>query len=299
MGFSRVVSGNGLWSSFSFHSGLSSRGGACGNVIQSVANSQPTSSFYMHNGRVGFLASCAVALVAFLRGALSPSGALAAVAVGTSIWAGGGGRWFAALMTFFVTSTLLGRVGRAAKEATKREFSKGDRRDALQVLANGGVAALAAAAAAAWGGSPALTAAFIGALATANGDTWATELGVLSRREPFSLVTLRRVSPGTSGAVSPLGLLATLLGALVVALPLASLRVLFIAGVAGTCGSLADSLLGATVQTRFRCPACDKLTEGARHHCGAVCTLAGGFIGNDAVNLLATAFGALVAYALT
>jgi uncharacterized protein (TIGR00297 family) len=255
----------------------------------------------MHNGGViaGFLASCAVAAFAFLRGALSPSGALAAVAVGTSIWAGGGGRWFAALMTFFVTSTLLGRVGRAAKEATKREFSKGDRRDALQVLANGGVAALAAGAAAAWGGSPALTAVFVGALATANGDTWATELGVLSRREPFSLVTLRRVPRGTSGAVSPLGLLATLLGALAVALPLGSLRLALVAGVAGTCGSLADSLLGATVQTRFRCPACDKLTEGARHHCGAVCAPAGGFIGNDAVNFLATAVGALVAYGLT
>jgi uncharacterized protein (TIGR00297 family) len=246
----------------------------------------------------GFLASALVAGLAWLRRSLSASGAAAAIAVGTAVWAGGGAAWFAVLMTFFVTSTALAPVGRAAKEATKREFSKGDRRDALQVLANGGVGA-AAAALFAWHGCPGFAALFVGALATANGDTWATELGVLSRREPISLVTLRRVPRGTSGAVSPLGLLATVSGAAAVAVPLLSPRWIAIAAVAGLVGSLADSLLGATLQTRFHCPSCDKLTEGARHHCGAVTTLVGGYIGNDAVNLFATCAGAAVALALT
>jgi uncharacterized protein (TIGR00297 family) len=246
----------------------------------------------------GFLASALVAGLAWLRRSLSPSGAAAAIAVGTAVWAGGGARWFAVLMTFFVTSTALGRVGRAAKETTKREFSKGDRRDALQVLANGGVAA-AAAALFAWRSWPGFAALFVGALATANGDTWATELGVLSRREPISLTTFRRVPRGTSGAVSPLGLVATLSGAAAVALPLASLRWIGVAAVAGFLGSLADSLLGATLQTRFHCPSCDKLTEGERHHCGALTTRVGGYVGNDAVNLFATCAGAAVALMLT
>src|SRR5258708_3495548 len=91
-----------------------------------------------YNGVVlpAVLASLVIAALAWWRGALSLSGAAAALLVGTAVWAGGGAAWFAALMIFFVTSTALGRVGRAAKEATKREFSKGDRRDALQVLAN-------------------------------------------------------------------------------------------------------------------------------------------------------------------
>src|SRR5205823_4126906 len=113
----------------------------------------------------GLGASSLVAALAFWRGALSPSGALAAIAVGTSVWAGGGPRWFAVLMIFFVTSTLLGRLGGAAKQATKREFSKGDRRDALQVLANGGVAAAAAALSWWCGAAPAFTMLFLGALA--------------------------------------------------------------------------------------------------------------------------------------
>ena len=72
------------------------------------------------------------------------------------------------------------------------------------MLVNGAVAAVAAALCRWWGGRPEFAALFIGALAVVNGDTWAIELGVLSRREPFSLVTLKRVSCGTSGAVSPL-----------------------------------------------------------------------------------------------
>jgi uncharacterized protein (TIGR00297 family) len=256
---------------------------------------------------VGIAASAVVAGLALLRGALSLSGALAALLVGSAIWAGGGGVWFAALMAFFVTSTLLGRVGRARKEATKREFSKGDRRDAWQVLANGGVAAAAALGAALhpWAGHDHLwSALFVGALATANGDTWATELGVLSRAEPISLVRFRRVPRGTSGAVSPLGLAATLAGAALIG-GVCAVGVgsgggawqIVVATIAGTAGSLGDSLLGATVQSRFHCPRCDKETEGSRHHCGALTTPSGGvgWFGNDAVNLAATLVGALVA----
>jgi uncharacterized protein (TIGR00297 family) len=250
---------------------------------------------------VGIAASCAVGGFALWRGALSPSGAVAALLVGSAVWAGGGAVWFGALMTFFVTSTLLGRVGRARKAATKREFSKGDRRDAWQVLANGGVAAAAGLGAALRPDLPLWTALFAGALATANGDTWATELGVLSRRDPISLLGFRRVPRGSSGAVSPLGLGATLAGAALIGTVCAlggggAVRVLGVT-LAGTVGSLADSLLGATVQSHFHCPRCDKETEGPRHHCGTAATPSGGlsWFGNDAVNFCATLVGATVA----
>jgi uncharacterized protein (TIGR00297 family) len=253
---------------------------------------------------VGFLVSSAIAALAFRRGALSSSGALAAAVVGAVIFIGGGGWWFGALGVFFVTSTLLGRVGAAYKARTKREFSKGDTRDAWQVLANGGVAAVAAllmlvAPDARW------LYAFVGALATANGETWATELGILSPGEPRSIVTLRRVPRGTSGAVSALGLAATVAGAFVVGLVAASaggrpLRVLWIAVVAGTVGALVDSLAGATVQETFYCRGCARECESARHHCGAAAERRRGVIGfgNDLVNFTATLAGAVVGAAL-
>jgi uncharacterized protein (TIGR00297 family) len=253
---------------------------------------------------IGFVVSSAIAALAFRRGALSSSGAFAATAVGAVIFVGGGGWWFATLGAFFVTSTLLGRVGAAYKARTKREFSKDDTRDAWQVLANGGVAATAAllmlvAPDARW------LYAFVGALATANGDTWATELGILSPDEPRSLVTLRRVPRGTSGAVSALGLAATIAGAFLVGLVASPasgrpLRVLWIALVAGTVGALVDSLCGATVQETFFCRGCARECESARHHCGADAERRRGVVGfgNDLVNFTATLAGAVAGAAL-
>ncbi|HEX9101815.1 MAG TPA: DUF92 domain-containing protein [Polyangia bacterium] len=253
---------------------------------------------------IGFVLSSAIAAIAYRRGALSSSGALAAAAVGAVIFVGGGPWWFGALGVFFVTSTLLGRVGAAFKARTKREFSKGDTRDAWQVLANGGVAAVAAllmlvAPDARW------LYAFVGALATANGDTWATELGILSPGEPRSIVSLRRVPRGSSGAVSALGLAATVAGAFAVGLAAASasgrpLRVLFVAVVAGTAGALVDSLAGATVQETFFCRGCARECESPRHHCGADAERLRGVVGfgNDLVNFTATLAGAVVGAAL-
>ena len=148
--------------------------------------------------------------------------------------------------------------------------------------------------------------AFVGALATANGDTWATELGILSPGEPRSIVTLRRVPRGTSGAVSALGLGATVAGALVIGAGgrvrrrAAAARRLVIAAVAGTVGALVDSLAGATVQETFYCRGCARECESPRHHCGAQAERRRGFIGfgNDLVNFTATLAGAIVAAAL-
>jgi uncharacterized protein (TIGR00297 family) len=252
---------------------------------------------------IGLLLSSAIAALAWRRRSLSSSGAVAATVVGAVIFAGGGAIWFGALAIFFATSTALGRVGAAQKERTKREFVKGDTRDAWQVLANGGVAAAAAlgmllAPDARW------LYAFAGALATANGDTWATELGILSRAEPRSIVTLRPVPRGTSGAVSALGLAATVAGALVVAgvaslAAAAPLRLILVATAAGTLGSLVDSLAGATVQETFYCAACARECEAPVHSCGAAAERVRGVVGfgNDAVNFVATLFGATFAAA--
>jgi uncharacterized protein (TIGR00297 family) len=251
---------------------------------------------------LGFVGSLAIGLFALRRGSLSRSGAAAAVVIGTVIYAGGGGSWFLALIAFFATSTLLGKVGTQKKARIKLDFEKGDTRDAWQAFSNGGVAALCAVGMLLWSHA-AWTGAFVGALATANGDTWATELGTLSRAEPWSLRSLRRVPRGTSGAVSPLGLLATAGGGLLIGIVVgfgaprltwASLSLSAIGLVAGVLGSLADSLLGASLQAAYRCEACATNTEGTLHHCGNRTVLIRGFawFDNDLVNLSATALGA-------
>ncbi len=174
----------------------------------------------------------------------------------------------------------------------------GGRRRPVQVLANGGPAALAALLAqvhAAFG------AAFVGAVAAAAADTWSTEIGARSAAAPVLVTTLRTVERGVSGGVTTLGSAAGGAGAATIAVTAA------LAGVAdwrdvpwlvaaGVAGGLLDSLLGATVQARWRC-SCGALLETRTHDCAGTPALASGsrWITNDTVNLLATLTGGVVA----
>jgi uncharacterized protein (TIGR00297 family) len=244
------------------------------------------------------LAAAAIAFAAWRAHALTRSGALAAFVVGTLTFAYGGLGGALVLLGFFCTSTLLSRVGRTRKRAIG-ELAKGGPRDAWQVLANGGVATIAIVV-----GGPLGVAAFAGAYAAANADTWGTEIGMLVQQPPYSILTGKPVGTGMSGGVTLVGTLAECAGALLIAaLATASWPSygLFAAiTLAGITGAFADSFLGATLQERRWCPACERECENDPHACGAATEHRRGisWIGNDAVNLTATASGALVALAL-
>jgi uncharacterized protein (TIGR00297 family) len=211
------------------------------------------------------LALCFNAIFAALarwRGSLSGSGAVAAFGVGSFTWIGLGKGVYAALCVFFLTSTLLGKLGAGRKGAIEAAYSKGQRRDAGQVFANGGISALCGALAllsdlssdpqTAQSVRVALVWAASAALASANADTWATELGVLSRGQPWHLTEFKRVPAGTSGAVSALGSIAALLGAAAIGVTSALLvgpserraELAVVVTLAGFAGALIDSLTG-------------------------------------------------------
>jgi uncharacterized protein (TIGR00297 family) len=243
----------------------------------------------------------AVSLLARLARALTDGGAAAAVLVGTAAFGVGGLIPAGALLTFFISSSLFSRLGRERKLPLAARFSKGDSRDAWQVLANGGVAALLSLTRGALLG-PAWLAAAVGALAAANADTWATELGVLARRQPRLIISGKPVERGTSGAVTALGLGASLAGAGLVGVVAgwlgAGTAVALAATAGGVGGALIDSLLGATLQAGYFCSACGQETERhPRHSCGTPTRQVRGLrgLGNDQVNLLSTAAGALLA----
>ncbi|MEX2178414.1 MAG: DUF92 domain-containing protein [Gemmatimonadaceae bacterium] len=252
---------------------------------------------------IGLALASGVAIIARRAGALSGSGALAAAAIG-SIAVGAGWSWGLLLIGYFVSSSALTRFRAGDKSArTDGRVEKGGRRDAAQVMANGGAFALAAVG---WWctADPVFQWLGAGALAASAADTWATEIGTLSRAAPRLVLSWRTVPAGTSGGVSVLGLLAALAGAAFVALlalALAWPRSAAMAAVAGgVAGMLLDSLIGATLQARHWCATCATDTEQRVHRCGQPTAHAGGirWLGNDAVNALSTVGGALIGAAV-
>jgi uncharacterized protein (TIGR00297 family) len=245
---------------------------------------------------IGAVLAGMVAIIAYRTRALSRGGAVVAFVIGAVVFGAGGWPGAAVLLAFFIPSSLLSRIGKARKRAIG-EGIEPDPRNGWQVLANGGVAALCALAGV--HESSRLAAAFAGAFAAASADTWGTEIGILARRAPVSLLTLRPVVPGRSGGVTPLGLAASIAGAFVVAsvAALLGLASLWSVAAGGLAGALLDSLLGASLQALRWCPRCACECETRRHHCGAITELRRGarWIENDAVNFAATLCGAAVA----
>ncbi|MCA1644090.1 MAG: DUF92 domain-containing protein [Chloroflexi bacterium] len=251
----------------------------------------------MRRWLVSALLGVTVALAAYWRRALTLDGAVGAALIGCIVFARGGWPCAGALLTFFGSSSLLSRLGERRKQARPMAQAKGPRRDLWQVLANGGVATLSLGWGPRRGGRG-----FVGALAAAAADTWATELGLLARHQPRLITTLRPVAAGTSGGITLEGLAASLGGALVVGSTWSGLgggrQGVPLALVAGLGGSLMDSLLGATFQARYRCPVCSILTEERVHRtCGRPTELVHGhaWMTNDTVNALATLCGACIA----
>lgn len=244
------------------------------------------------------IAACIVTAAHRSR-SLAWSGTIAAAVMGGLALAAGAG-WAALLLVYFVSSTALSRAGRAAKAArTSSVVAKGGARDGWQVLANGGVFALAAAGHV-WWPDARWGAAAAGALAASAADTWATEIGTWVGGAPRHVLTGRRLAAGMSGGVSLAGSLAMLAGAMAVGVFAAGVGVTSAwspVAAAGVAGAMVDSLAGATVQERRLCEGCGGITEQHRHTCGAATRRTHGIpgVGNDVVNTLATVAGAGVA----
>ncbi len=206
------------------------------------------------------------------------------------------------LVAFFLSSTLLSRIGKARKLANTAGIAeKGGERDAYQVLANGGVFAGFAMASIAFP-SPDWILPAIGALAASTSDTWATETGTLSATQPRQILTWKSVPAGTSGGITLHGTAAALLGAAYIA-AIATLAgfpesTAFAAITGGFAGALLDSLLGAGAQSRRWCAQCGIGTERRIHVCGAETTVIGGFswLDNDRVNAMSSVGGAIVGF---
>ncbi|KAJ0266425.1 hypothetical protein HA466_0004380 [Hirschfeldia incana] len=231
--------------------------------------------------------SSLIAFRSYKRKSLNLSGGVAGFLVMTIHFAAGF-RYGALLLVFFLTSSKLTKVGEDKKRRVDVEFKEGGQRNWIQVLCNGGIASVLVVIASTLTGwqdkcldskqseiVTALIGGVIGHYACCNGDTWSSELGVLSDAQPRLITTLKPVKKGTNGGVTKAGLLAAVAAGATVGVTflvfgmftvrcasdvaLKQLLVIPVSAVAGLCGSLIDSVLGATIQFSGFCSVRNKV----------------------------------------
>lgn len=185
--------------------------------------------------------------------------------------------WFLLLLSFYLLGSGFTRYKYARKQELRIAQARGGVRGYKNVYSNS-LVPLAMAVLYGVYGSDLFAFAFLGSVATATGDTLASEIGETARSQPRMITTLRSVEPGVDGGVTLLGEAASLSGSLftgvlAVATGMAGYGSLAAALLGGFLGTNFDSLLGATLQSR-------------------------GLLSNNGVNLFATLFGALVGAAV-
>jgi uncharacterized protein (TIGR00297 family) len=223
------------------------------------------------------VAGLTVVFAAWAWGARAITGAAAitGIIITLVLCAAAGPGALVAISVVFLLTHLSTRTGRRRKERLG-SMEKREGRGPIQLLANLGAAALCATPLlftnhAHW----LLLAATSAALAEAAGDTVSSELGQVFGRRPRLITTLRPVPPGRDGGITLAGSLLSV-GAILLtcwACEWANLLApdyYWTASAAAFAGTLADSLLGATMERPGR-------------------------LGNNSVNFTSSAFAAAVA----
>ncbi|MCC5926081.1 MAG: DUF92 domain-containing protein [Bacteroidetes bacterium] len=240
--------------------------------------------------RIGLLLAVIVSIIAaytaFLFNTLTIDGSRAAVVIGIITLGFGGLEPTVVVAAFFLSSNIVGPI--FGKPIGSNRIMA-ERRTGAQVWANSFWFVISIMLYFVTKADMFLVSAYA-AIAAANSDTWATEVGTRIKRGSTRLILgFQKVNRGTDGGVSVAGTLAAFFGAVFIAVislyfPKNFMLIAAVSVVsAGLLGSLTDSLLGAWFQAGGRRLPPLLGTEGNHE--------------NNTVNFIATGFGML--YGLT
>jgi uncharacterized protein (TIGR00297 family) len=235
---------------------------------------------------------------------LTPEGAVSTFVLAVIIFSLGQFKWTIPILTFFIFSSLISKVRKVVNPSADKFSLRKDKRDHIQVLANGGVPGMIILLNQLYS-SEQIYFAYVSALAAVSSDTWSTEIGTMFKTKTFNIINFQKIEQGLSGGVSFNGFFGAMIGSALVVISAVpwiqnlSVGVLVIF-ISGLLGSLFDSFLGATVQAKYRCFICGDKTEST-FHCNTQTTQTNGisWINNDTVNFSTSLFGAIVSVLLT
>lgn len=251
------------------------------------------------------LAAILLSYIAVSRKYLTIKGALLANIIGILILYLNGSVFFIILLLAFFIANLATRYKIHEKIEIKFVMRKKPIRSWENVLANGlpilllGILEYAM-------HSNSFVISYVAANASFLSDTVSTEIGVVSKKEPYLLTNFSRTQRGRSGAVSLLGTLAGILSAAIlssISFALmgkdlqSGLISVGIVVVSATIANFSDSLLGATIQAIYYCNDCNTYSEEETHVCGKKTRKISGIklINNHVVNFIANLIGVAIA----
>jgi uncharacterized protein (TIGR00297 family) len=213
---------------------------------------------------------------------LTPAGWVHAGVLGTLLWGSLGWPGWLAVVAYLALGSLVTRLGFRRKRSQGLAEGRGGRRGPENVWGSALVGTVLAMLATRASPStlPLLLTGFAASFAAKLADTFGSEIGKRWGRHTVLITSLRPVPPGTEGAISLEGTAASLLGSALMSLVMLALGFLrgwpllaLVTGV-GLVATLAESLLGATLQSRW------------------------GWLSNEVVNGLQTLLAALLAMGL-
>ena len=190
---------------------------------------------------------------------LTPAGWVHAGALGTILWGCLGWRGWVAVVAYLVLGSLVTRLGLREKQERGLAEARGGRRGPENVWGSAATgASLALLIGAGVEPRSLLLVGFSASFAAKLADTFGSEIGKRWGRRPVLITTLRSVPPGTEGAISLAGTLASAAGSVLMTLVmwqlqlLPSISVSLVVMLIGLLATLAESLIGALAQDRFR-----------------------------------------------
>ncbi|NTW61317.1 DUF92 domain-containing protein [Candidatus Saccharibacteria bacterium] len=259
---------------------------------------------------IGFAISELVAIAAYFRKSLSGSGVIAATIIGTAIYVFAGLVTWTSLILFFISSSVITQFKKANKAKLSTEYHKTSR-NYKQVLASGLIPAILSLAYFITK-SESILITTIASIAVSCADTWASEIGVLNKGATVSILTFKPIRKGESGGVSALGTIASIMGALMIAVVFVAsfypgtdkswlfvIQTLFMITAIGALGSVIDSVLGASLQVKYIDNSTKAITEAKYSHDKQNHQKSGlSFMNNDMVNFVSSILSVIVALAI-
>lgn len=241
-----------------------------------------------------------IAVLTYKKELLSAGGALSVFIMLVTIDYFGKWQMVVLIIWAYLSLSLIDKVfEKQIEKSVDGIHEKSGKRVASQVWINGGAAVLSIIL---FGvtGRPSFMMGYVIAIGEAYADSLASDVGVMSHKQPIDICTFKPITNGLSGGISLLGSSASFLGVFVYTVILALIN-----KVSGTAfvaliiismlGCVIDSILGSKMQVKYTCSECGTITE-KRIHCSKATVKCGGvsWMSNSTVNLISNVLSCVI-----